>query len=697
MPRLSSLRRALPLAALLAITLTLNAPVRAQDDEIIADPAPVEREDDPSPPDAATVTNSDFETGSLSGWTIFNSTTGGSWRTHNSPATPLSLSTTYAPPQGTFGAMADMNSPGNFVLYQDIALPAGQRHTLSFILYYSNRWYDNNGNINGFVEPSGTTLTGSQTYRVDLIKTTAAADTMVGSDILANVFRTRAGDPGSMRPTLITFDISAFAGQTVRLRFAAGVHLYYFYPGVDDVRITSNLVITGRVANATGRAIPNATVTLSGSQSATAFTDPVGRYTFDNVPSGGNYTVTPSKSGYTFAPPSQAYTNLTASQTADFTAAGGVTVPTAGQILISRFRTRGALGAFDEFIELYNNTDTDIVVTDPTPPAGTSNGWAIVGGEAPTTAKVIVPSGALIPARGHYLVAQSENITNGYNLTAYAGHDTGYSNGLTDGRGVALFRTANSTLFNAANQLDAVGFAGETNALFKEGTGLQPSAGVTTDVQHVFMRKIEQNTPRDTNNNASDFALVATSGATISGVQPVLGSTGPEDFGSHRLHNNDVALNLVDCGVSAATAPNRLTDTTANGINTKTLKVRRTVVNNTGAPVTRLRFRAAHITTLGTPPEVSTQADVRPVTSSNETVTVVAPCVGTGTSRTVLGLTLDTPPTQASGGGLNSTVSAGTITLRQPLLPGQSIDVNFWLAVVTSGNFRFFINIEAQN
>ena len=73
-----------------------------------------------------------------------------------------------------------------------------------------------------------------------------------------------------------------------------------------------------------------------------------------------------------------------------------------------------------------------------------------------------------------------------------------------------------------------------------------------------------------------------------------------------------------------------------------------------------------------------------------------APCVGTATSRNVQGLTLDTPPAQTSGGGLNSSLSAGIITLKQPLQPGQSIDVNFWLAVVTSGEFRYFLNIEAQ-
>jgi len=156
-------------------------------------------------------------------------------------------------------------------------------------------------------------------------------------------------------------------------------------------------------------------------------------------------------------------------------------------------------------------------------------------------------------------------------------------------------------------------------------------------------------------------------------------------------------LDVLDCGTASSTPPNRVTDSTANAVNTKTLKIRRTVLNNTGVPVTKLRFRVVHVTTLGTPNEFNgaAQADVRPVTSSGETVTVTSPCVGTATSRTLQGLTLDTPPAQTSGGGLNSSLSAGTITLRQPLQPGQSIDVNFWLAVVTSGEFRYFLNIEA--
>ena len=678
--------------ALLAFTIFLpTTTARAQRNGDLVDPVPI---DVGAPePEAAAVSNNDFETGTLTGWTAF--TTGsGTWRAYSGTTMTLSGSSSYAPPQGTFAATTDVTSPGTHVLYQDIALPAGQRHTLSFMIFYSNRYALSAGN--GFADPT-TTLTNTQHYRVDLIKTTAAPDSMAASDILTNIFQTRAGDPESLQPTLVTYDISGFAGQTVRLRFAAGVHLYYFYAGVDDVRITSDLVITGRVANASGRAVPHASVTLSdGTTTRNVFTDAAGRYTFDNVTSGANYTVTPSKNGYTFAPPSKAFVNVTTSQTADFVAASPASLnqPVAGNVLISRFRTRGSLGTQDEFIELYNNTDTDIVVND----ASTAAGWALVGGDSPTSARAIIPNGTLIPARGHYLVANSDNIGSGYRLIDYAGHDAGRIIDFADGRGIALFRSALAANFNAANRLDSVGFAtSETNPLFFEGTGLQPSGGITTSIEHVFMRKLPGGPPQDTDNNADDFVLVSTAGAVVNGVQPRLGSIGPENFSAPTVRNS-MSINALDCGASATAAPNHVTDTTTNSVNSKTLKIRRTITNNTGAPVTLLRFRAMQITTLGSPNEVgaTAQADVRPVTSANETVTVNAPCIGTGTSRTVQALTLDAPTTHALGGGFNSTVRSGTVTLRQPLQPGQSIDLNFWLAVVTSGKYRYFFNIEAQ-
>jgi hypothetical protein len=61
----------------------------------------------------------------------------------------------------------------------------------------------------------------------------------------------------------------------------------------------------------------------------------------------------------------------------------------------------------------------------------------------------------------------------------------------------------------------------------------------------------------------------------------------------------------------------------------------------------------------------------------------------------VLGTTLETPPAQPLGGALNSTMSAGTITLGTPLANGASINLQFLLGVQQTGSFKFFFNIEA--
>ena len=44
---------------------------------------------------------------------------------------------------------------------------------------------------------------------------------------------------------------------------------------------------------------------------------------------------------------------------------------------------------------------------------------------------------------------------------------------------------------------------------------------------------------------------------------------------------------------------------------------------------------------------------------------------------------------------LNSTMSAGTITLATPLASGASINLQFLLGVQQTGSFKFFFNIEA--
>ena len=50
---------------------------------------------------------------------------------------------------------------------------------------------------------------------------------------------------------------------------------------------------------------------------------------------------------------------------------------------------------------------------------------------------------------------------------------------------------------------------------------------------------------------------------------------------------------------------------------------------------------------------------------------------------------------QPLGGGLNSSLAVGVITVAQPLAPGANVNVEFRLGVQTNGSFRFFVNIEA--
>jgi hypothetical protein len=80
--------------------------------------------------------------------------------------------------------------------------------------------------------------------------------------------------------------------------------------------------ISGRVTHSNGTTgVSGVTVALSGSQTASRATDANGNYSFTGVLHGGNYTVTPSNANFTFTPLSSNFNNLTADQTANFTAA----------------------------------------------------------------------------------------------------------------------------------------------------------------------------------------------------------------------------------------------------------------------------------------------------------------------------------------------------------------------------------------
>ena len=349
-------------------------------------------------------------------------------------------------------------------------------------------------------------------------------------------------------------------------------------------------------------------------------------------------------------------------------------------LIISEFRLRGPNGVNEEFIEFYNNTDQSITVCT----ADGSNGWALVSAEG--LVRFIIPNNTVIPARAHYLAVGS-----GYSLAGYAAGDLQYFPDTPDNLGLALFNTSSAINFTVSNRLDAVGFTTTANGLYREGNGLPTLT--TTNGQYSFVRKLNSGFPQDTGDNAADFVFIAADGGNY-GVIAILGAPGPENLSSPIQRNAQLPVTVLDPAVGANVAPNRVRDTTAIGPNAAagTLTMRRTITNNTSGAVTRLRVRIVDITTLNTPGYVpgGTQADMRALSSADTTVTL-----SNGTHVLVRGTTVEIPPQQPNGGGLNSSLGVFAFSLSQPLAPGASTNVQFVLGVQQSGTFRFFVNVEA--
>ena len=86
----------------------------------------------------------------------------------------------------------------------------------------------------------------------------------------------------------------------------------------DFVGTIPNVTINGNVLNANNGGISGVTVTLSGSQSSSMQTDTSGAYSFPNLPSGGNYTVTPTRGSDVYDPVSKTFLGIGNNQTVIF-------------------------------------------------------------------------------------------------------------------------------------------------------------------------------------------------------------------------------------------------------------------------------------------------------------------------------------------------------------------------------------------
>ncbi|MBF5002676.1 choice-of-anchor U domain-containing protein [Diaphorobacter caeni] len=186
-------------------------------------------------------TNGGVGTASFPGWQTFaqGGSVGGflAQQGTKSAATPVTVA---APPQGSFAAMSDQPGPGSHVIYQDVAIPAGYPAALSAQVYVQSA-------SSLAAAPASldyTQAAPNQQARIDVMKPAAALDD-VGAGVLANVFQWPAAGATPTHQVqaggyqTVTLDLSAYAGQTIRLRIAEVDNRQSLFFGVDAVSINS--------------------------------------------------------------------------------------------------------------------------------------------------------------------------------------------------------------------------------------------------------------------------------------------------------------------------------------------------------------------------------------------------------------------------------------------------------------------------
>jgi hypothetical protein len=191
---------------------------------------------------AATVVNGDFESGSLQGWDVYRSGPSGGWFAYkDGKAEPVAKQRGRffppEPPQGEYAAVADEVTASTMILSQEVVLEPGRTHFLSLLAYHLS--------LAPFAVPDtlsvdDVVLAGraNQQFRIDVMRPGTMIESVAPADVLSTVFQTRPGDPAQRPSTQLVADLSALAGQAVRLRLAVAAHEDLLYAGADSVAIT---------------------------------------------------------------------------------------------------------------------------------------------------------------------------------------------------------------------------------------------------------------------------------------------------------------------------------------------------------------------------------------------------------------------------------------------------------------------------
>lgn len=158
--------------------------------------------------------NGGFETGTFEGWVREGPGLGG-YEINNGTLDPASPDGPFPPFEGNYSAVLNQSGPGQRLLYQEVALPdSGAGWTL--------RW---SHRVRNFADD----FAFNQHFRVEVRGT--------NNQVLAVAFTTAPGEERLRDWETHSYDLSAFAGQTIRIVFAQQDALFFLNIHIDAVSV----------------------------------------------------------------------------------------------------------------------------------------------------------------------------------------------------------------------------------------------------------------------------------------------------------------------------------------------------------------------------------------------------------------------------------------------------------------------------
>lgn len=191
--------------------------------------------------------NGGFERGDFKGWKVENNEDG-AWFVYDQPPDLREAARGFPvafpdPPQGRYAAAVMQDGPGARFLHRRLKLRKNRRIKLSFYVFYSNgadRFYTPRhfrAEAPSEMPLRGLPVEPNQQYRIDLLRKKAPLRSLRKRDIVKTLFRTKVGDPQSLAPNKLRFNLTRFAGRTLKLRFAEVDNQEVLYAGTDAVRL----------------------------------------------------------------------------------------------------------------------------------------------------------------------------------------------------------------------------------------------------------------------------------------------------------------------------------------------------------------------------------------------------------------------------------------------------------------------------